>query len=284
MAHKLLGKDFIPHDVVAKVTGEAKYAEDFRVEGMVFARLLSSPHPHARVKSIDLSVAEKVPGYVGVLLPADVKNPEAPEIPLLTDEPGYVGAPLLLLAAESETAAQDALDKVRVEYEPLPFHVDPLASLHPDRPDARTDGNVGAAGVKFQTLKWTREDFDNAAERMPMGKAAQEWIYGDVDAAFAKAKYVLDETFVHASNSHHSMEPRSAMAYWQNGKCFVHVSSQSQSFISPALAGLIGIPPTDLVVIAEYCGGGFGSKGGAYPLQALPALLSKKINRPVMMR
>jgi xanthine dehydrogenase molybdenum-binding subunit len=284
MAHKLVGKDFIPHDVVAKVTGEAKYAEDFRVDGMVFARLLSSPYPHAKVKRIDLSAAEKVPGYVGALLPSDVKNPAAPEIPLLTDEPAYVGAPILLLAAEDETAAQDALEKVRVEYEPLPFHVDPLASLHPDQPDARSDGNVGASGVKFQTLKWTREDFANAGKRMPMGKSAQEWNYGDVDAAFAKAKYVLDETFVHASNSHHSMEPRTAMAYWQNGKCIVHVSSQSQSYITPALAGLIGIAPADLVVIAEYCGGGFGSKGGAYPLQALPALLSKKINRPVMMR
>jgi CO/xanthine dehydrogenase Mo-binding subunit len=284
MAHKHLGQDFIPHDVVAKVTGEARYAEDFRVEGMVFARLLSSPYPHARVKRIDVSAAEKVPGYVGVLLPEDVKNPPAPEIPLLTTEPGYVGAPILLLAAEDETAAQDALELVKVEYEPLPFHVDPLASLHPDAPNARSDGNVGANGVDFQTLKWTREDFDNAGERMPMGKPAQEWTYGEVDAAFAQAKLVLDETFVHASNSHHSMEPRTAMAYWQNGKCFVHVSSQSQSFITPALAGLIGIPPTELVVIAEYCGGGFGSKGGAYPLQALPALLSKKINRPVMMR
>ncbi len=74
------------------------------------------------------------------------------------------------------------------------------------------------------------------------------------------------------------------MAYWQNGKCILHVSSQSQSFITPALAVMIGIPPTDLVVIAEYCGGGFGSKGGAYPLQALPALFSKKLKRPVMMR
>ena len=284
MAHKHLGRDFLPHDVVAKVTGEAKYAEDFRVEGMVFARLLASTHPHARVKNIDLSEAEKVPGYVGVLLPGDVKNPAPPEIPLLTDEPAYVGAPILLLAAEDETAAQDALEKVRVEYEPLQFHVDPLASLHPDRPDARSDGNVGAAGVDFQTLKWTREDFDKAGSRMPMGKAAQEWTYGDVDEQFAAAKLVLDESFVHASNSHHSMEPRTALSYWQNGKCYVHVSSQSQSFIAPPLAGLIGIPFSDLVVIAEYCGGGFGSKGGAYPLQALPALLSKKINRPVMMR
>jgi CO/xanthine dehydrogenase Mo-binding subunit len=284
VAHKHLGKDFIPHDVVAKVTGEAKYAEDFRVDGMVFARLLSSPYPHARVRGIDLSAAEKVPGFVGVLLPEDLTNPPAPEIPLLHVEPGYVGAPILLLAADSETAAQDALEKVRVDYEPLPFHVDPLASLHPDAPNARTDGNVGASGVDFQTLKWTAADFSDAGDRMPMGKPAQEWTYGDVDAGFASAKLVLDETFVHASNSHHSMEPRTAMAYWENGKCIVHVSSQSQSFITPALAGLIGIPATDLVVIAEYCGGGFGSKGGAYPLQALPALLSRKINRPVMMR
>src|SRR5690606_15832110 len=145
----------------------------------------------------------KVPGYVGALLPEDVQNPPAPEIPLLFTEPAYIGAPILLLAAESETAAQDALEKVRVDYEPLPFHVDPLASLHPDRPDARTDGNVGASGVDFQTLKWTAADFDNAGPGMPMGKAAQEWEYGDIEAGFAQAKLVLDETFVHASNSHH---------------------------------------------------------------------------------
>jgi xanthine dehydrogenase molybdenum-binding subunit len=285
MAHKHLGHDFIPHDVVAKVTGEAKYAEDFRAEGMVFARLLASPYPHARVKNIDASEAMKVPGFVGILTADEVKNPPAPDIPLLTNEPGYVGAPILMVAAENETAAQDALEKLRIEFEPLPFHVDPLQSLHPDMPNARTDGNVGAAGVDFQTLKWTREDFSGAEPgKMPMGKAAQEWTYGEVDAAFAKAKLVLDETFVHASNSHHSMEPRSCMAYWQNGKCVVHVSSQSQSFIVYGLAGMIGIPPTDLVVIAEYCGGGFGSKGGAYAIQALPALFSKKLNRPVMLR
>ena len=173
----------------------------------------------------------------------------------------------------------------RIDWEVLPFQVDPLKSLHPDGEDARTDGNVGEALVKLQKLKWTKDDFDQAEPgKLPMGKAAHTWDYGDVDAGFARAKLILDETFVHASNSHHSMEPRTAMAYWQNGKCFAHVSSQSQSFIHPALAGMIGIPPTDLVLIAEYCGGGFGSKGGAYPIQALPALMSKKINRPVMLR
>jgi len=285
VAHKHLGVDFIPHDVVAKVTGEAKYAEDFRAEGMVFARLLSSPYPHARVRNIDASEALKMPGVIGILTADEVKNPPEPEPPLLTNEPRYVGAPILLLAAEDETTAHDALEKIKIDYEELPFSVDPLQSLHPDAPNARTDGNVGAAGVKFQTLKWTKEDFSAAKDgRMPMGKAAQEWVYGDVDASMAKAKLVLEETFVHASNSHHSLEPRTAMAYWQNGKCFLHVSSQSQSFIHPAIAGMLGIAPTDLVLIAEYCGGGFGSKGGAYPIQALPALMSKKINRPVMLR
>src|SRR5690606_19050261 len=203
MAHKHLGRDFIPHDVVAKVTGEAKYAEDFRVDGMVFGRLLSSPYPHARVKRIDLSDAEKVPGYVGALLPEDVQNPPAPEIPLLFTEPGYVGAPILLLAAESETAAQDALEKVRVEYEPLPFHVDPLASLHPDRPDARTDGNVGASGVEFQTLKWTAADFEQAGDRMPMGQAAQEWAYGDIDTGFVQAALEIYVPCVHSCTAMH---------------------------------------------------------------------------------
>ncbi len=285
MALKHLGKDFIPPDVLAKVTGEAKFAEDFRAEGMVFARLLNSPYPHARVRSIDASAALAMPGVLGILTASDIKNPPAPEPQLLNDEPCYVGAPVLLLAAESELLAQDALEKIRIDWEVLPFHVDPLASLHPDRPDARTDGNVAASNIEPRTIKWTREDFDAAgAERMPMGKPGAEWAFGDVEATFAQCKLVLDERFVHASNSHHSMEPRSAMAYWQNGKCILHVSTQSHTYIVQKLSEWIGVPPTDIVVVAEFCGGGFGSKGSAFPLQALPALMSRKLGRPVMMR
>lgn len=83
MAYKHLGKDFIPHDVVAKVTGEAKYAEDFRVEGMVFARLLGSPYPRARVRSIDATEALAMPGVVGILTADEVKNPPAPDLSLI---------------------------------------------------------------------------------------------------------------------------------------------------------------------------------------------------------
>ena len=90
MAHKHLGVDFTPHDVVAKVTGEAKYAEDFRAEGMVFARMLTSPYPHATVKNIDATEALKMPGVVGILTADEVKNPAEPEAPLLTNEPRWM--------------------------------------------------------------------------------------------------------------------------------------------------------------------------------------------------
>ena len=117
-----------------------------------------------------------------------------------------------------------------------------------------------------------------------MGEVTTEWSYGDVEAGFRDAAVVLDETFVTAGTSHHSMEPRTAMAYWQNGKCHVFGSSQSQSAVLNGLARYIGIAPEDLVYVGEYCGGGFGSKGSAYPIMSVPAHMSRKTGRPVMMR
>ncbi|MEP7246247.1 MAG: xanthine dehydrogenase family protein molybdopterin-binding subunit [Gammaproteobacteria bacterium] len=285
MTYKLLGKNFTPHDVLAKVMGTAKYAEDFRAEGMVFCRMLTSPMPHARVKHLDASEALKMPGVVGILTADEVTPAKGPSNPILTNEPQYVGQPVLAIAAVDETTAQDALEKIKIEWEPLPFVINPLDSLRPGGPDARLDGNVGSLGVKLQTIKWTKEDFDNAGPgQMPMGAAAEEWKYGDVEAGFAKSKVVYDDSFVTASNSHHSLEPRTCMAYWQNGKCFVHGSTQSHTFVVPGLAQLIGVKPDDIIYIAEFCGGGFGSKGAAYSSMAIPALFSKKLNKPVMMR
>jgi CO/xanthine dehydrogenase Mo-binding subunit len=286
MAYKLLGKNFTPPDVIAKVTGEAKYTEDVRVEGMVFCRLLTSPMPHARVKNIDTSAALKIEGVLGVLLPSDIKtDAPAPAPPILTMEPVYVGQPILAVAAVDETTAQDAIDAIKIDYEPLPFTVDPLQSLFPGGPNARSDGNVGTVGLSIQTKKWTAADFASAADgQMALGKPAEEWAYGDLDAEFKQCKVIYDESFVTASNSHHSMEPRTTLAYWQNGKCFVYGSTQSQSFVMPGLAQSIGIKPDELVYIAEFCGGGFGSKGSAYPSMAIAPLMSKKIGKPVMMR
>jgi xanthine dehydrogenase molybdenum-binding subunit len=285
MAYDLLGKNFTPPDVHAKVTGKAKYAEDFRAEGMVFLKLLVSPMPHARVTSIDASAALAMPGVHGVLTADEVQNAPDPAETILTNEPLFVGHPILAVAADTEELASDALEQIKVTYEELPFTVDPLQSLFPGGPNARTNGNVANQAVELQTVKWTAQDFAAAGEgQLPMGRAVTEWSFGDVDAGLAGAALVLDETFVTAGLGHHSMEPRSAFAYWENGKCFLYGSTQSQSFPFPGIARRLGIDAADLVYVSEFCGGGFGSKGGDYPMMVIPALMAKKIGRPVMMR
>ncbi|MDH4108436.1 MAG: xanthine dehydrogenase family protein molybdopterin-binding subunit [Gammaproteobacteria bacterium] len=286
MAFKLIGENFIPPDLHGKVTGKAKYAEDFRVEGMVFCKMLGSPMPNARVVRIDASEALAMEGVVGILTADDVPEMPSPQQPILTNRPTYVGEPILAIAAVDETTAADALDRIRLELEPLPFVIDPLDSLKPSGPNARDDGNVANMGIPLQELKWGSTDFSELADgRLPMdGQPVLDWTYGDIERGFADAAIVYDETFVTASNAHHSMEPRSTLSYWENGKCFVYGSTQSQTFIMPMLAGYLGIDVADIVYISEYCGGGFGSKGVAYPSMAVPAHMSKKIGRPVMLR
>lgn len=286
MAYRHIGKDFTPPDLVAKVTGAAKYAEDFRADGMAFVKILASPMPHARIRNIDLSKAEKMPGFLTALVPEDVKQPGATGMAILSAEPTYVGQPIVAIAAETEQQASDAIEAVEVDLEPMPFCVDPLDSLKPDGPDALSDGNVAGRGLDFQRIKWSAKDFALAGDaELPKGKPAVEWAFGDIEQGFKDAKVVVEETFVHASNAHHAMEPRSAAAYWENGKCHVWGSTQSTAFAQPGLAKIIGISPAELVFVAEYCGGGFGGKAATYPLMALPALLSKKMGgRPAMLR
>jgi CO/xanthine dehydrogenase Mo-binding subunit len=285
MAH-LIGQDFTPPDLHAKVTGRAKYAEDIRADGMLFCRLLTSPMPHGRVMNIDASEALNMEGVVAILTADELPEVTAPGNTILTNEPLYVGAPILALAAVDETTAQNAIAAIKLDLEPLEFCVDPLESLRPGGPNARIEGNTIRPQEGVVETKWTEEDFANAGEgQMPMGgQPRTDWSYGDVEAGFANAALVLDESFVTAGTAHHSMEPRSAMAYWQNGKCYVYGSTQSQAYVVPGLASLIGIEPEDLVYIAEFCGGGFGSKGGAYPVMAIPAYMSRKTGRPVLMR
>ena len=280
----LIGRDFTPPDVRAKVTGEAMYAEDFRRDGMLFCRLLKSPMPHARVHGVDARRALAMDGVVAILTPEDVPTQEEPGNNILTYEPHFVGEPIVAVAAVDEQTAQDAIDAIELDLEPRPFCVDPLESLRPEGPDARRAGNVLAEGG-VSSHKWTEEDFSSVAEgRMPTGEPTMQWSYGDLTAGFDEAELILDESFVTASNAHHSMEPRTCFAYWENGKCFVHGSAQSQAFTHPGLARYIGVEPENLVFVAEFCGGGFGSKGSAYPEMSIPAHMARKTGRPVLMR
>jgi CO/xanthine dehydrogenase Mo-binding subunit len=372
MADKLIGQNYTTPDLVAKVTGNAKYAEDYRVEGMLFAKLLVSPYPHARVKRCDTSAAMKMPGVKAILRAEDMPGAatgatlgEGVQATVqaergLTDEPLYWGEPVLAVAAIDELTAAEAIEKIDIDWEPLPFVVDPIEALRPGSPNARTQGNVwvrpaappaapgargpsnnargadaaaprtptpaapageqrgaaagaatGAAGAgagqannaapgarggrgaapagppppQIAVWKWTNEDFANAKDgQMPLGKASDEWVFGNVDEAMKKADLVLDETFMTQSTGHQPLETRTAMAYWQNGKLFLHGSTQSTVQTVASVARWTGITPDKVVIISEYTGGGFGSKIPGAISMAIPALLSKKANAPVMMR
>jgi len=312
--NKLVGHDYSTPDLVAKVTGKARYAEDFRVDGMLFAKLLLSPMPHARVTRIDSSAALAMPGVKAILtvddLPPVVEGANLGEGIIastlsergLTNEPLYVGDPILAVAAVDELTATEAIEKIQVDFEPLPFAVDPIESLRPGGANARTQGNVwvrpapapppaqGApapapTGPKVQELKWTDQDFAAASDgKLPLGKHTDEWTVGDVEAGFKEADLVLDETFVGANTSHQPLETRTSMAYWQNGKLYMHCSTQSTMRTVSAVARWVGIDPANVVIISEFTGGGFGSKGSSSVFTAVAALLSKKANAPVMMR
>ena len=287
MALKYVGKDFDHSaDLRPKVTGRAKYAEDIRAEGMVFAKVYESPMPHAKVRNIDASEALAMDGVVGILTAEEVPHGRQPEFPILTNQPNYVGAPILAIAAITESIAAAAVEKVKIDFEPLGFVVDPLDSLFPGGPNAHEGGNVsGSGGVQLQEIKWTAREFAAIEDgQLPLGQPAYEWDYGDLEAGFAKAALILDESFTTGGLPHHCMEPRTAMAWWEGEKCVLYAGHQSQAACIPRLSSLIGIEPENLVFISEYAGGGFGSRVRSYPLAALPAYFSKKIGRPVMFR
>jgi CO/xanthine dehydrogenase Mo-binding subunit len=313
VAKKLVGENYTTPDLVAKVTGRARYAEDHRAEGMLFAKLLLSPMPHARVTRLDTSEAlampgvkailtmEDIPGVVpGQMLGENVRSTAQGEA-ALTMEPVYEGEPILAVAAVDELTAAEAIEKIQVEFEPLPFAVDPLVSLRPGGPNARLQGNTwmrrdppppkpgekppAFVPPEIAELKWTQADFDAAEEgQLPLGKTPDEWSFGDVEAALKQADLVLDETFVGSSTGHHPLESRTAMAYWQNGKVHLFGSTQSTVQTVAAFARNLGVEPTDVVLVSEYTGGGFGSKIPGSLNMIIPALLSKKANAPVMLR
>jgi len=311
--YKLIGKNYTTGDLYAKVTGKAKYAEDYRADGMLFCKLALSPMPHARVRGIDARAALAMPGVKAILTaddlpaPANSINDNGTVIlanPMgyqaLTNEPLFQGQPILAVAAIDELTAAEAIEKIKIDLEPLPFVVDPLASLRPGGPNARTNGNCwvrvpppppkpgerpAQTPPELHTVKWTAEDFADAKQgRLPTGKPTEEWTVGDVDAGLKNAALVLDETFVTPNTSHQCLETRTTMAYWQNGKVYVHTGTQSTAQTVPAIARWLGIDVSNVVFISEYTGGGFGSKITGDITLVIPALLAKKTGAPVMMR
>jgi xanthine dehydrogenase molybdenum-binding subunit len=306
---KLVGQNYETPDIRAKVTGRARYSEDFRAPGMLFAKLLLSPYSHAKVRSIDTSAALAMPGVKAILLPEEVPGPKDQVNDMgqtlranpyseraLATEPLYQGEPVLAVCAVDEITAAEAIEKIRIQWEVLPFNVDPVATLRPGAATARTEGNVWVRPTptpgqppplpEIKDLKWTAEQFAEYNEgRLPMGEHTDPtWSYGDVDAGLKKAALVLDETFVTPNTSHQCLESRSCFAYWQNNKLHIHLSTQSTIQTVNSIARWLSLEPTDIVLISEYCGGGYGSKATGSVSDIIPALLAKKTGTPVMMR
>src|SRR5437773_8482693 len=153
-SNKLIGQNYTTPDLVAKVTGKARYAEDWKADGMLFTKLLLSPMPHARVTHLDVSAALALPGVKAILTADDLPGAQAGatlgenvvstaqgERPL-TMEPVYEGEPILAVAAIDELTAAEAIEKIVIEFEPLPFNVDVVGGLRPGSPNARLQGNT----------------------------------------------------------------------------------------------------------------------------------------------
>ncbi|MDR0477772.1 MAG: molybdopterin-dependent oxidoreductase [Desulfobulbaceae bacterium] len=301
---RLTGQNYTTPDLRAKLTGTARFAEDLRAEGMLICKLLTSPLPHARVSHLDTKAALAMPG-VRAILTADELPPPADSVTdrgevikaspwaerALTMEPLFQGEPILAVAAVDEATATAAIAAIKISFEPLPFVVDPLDSLRPGSPNARTDGNVWmpaanpAEQAKVGELKWSKADFEAAGEKqLPLGKGGSAWAYGDLDGEMSRAALVLDETFVTPNVSHQALETRSALAWWENGKLHIAVGTQSTIQTVPAIAKWLNMAPDDIVLISEYTGGGFGGKGIASVAAIIPALLAKKTKAPVMLR
>ena len=167
----LIGRDFTPPDLHAKVTGRAKYAEDFRADGMLFCRLLTSPMPHARVVSIDASEALAMDGVVAILTADELPEVDAPGNTGLTNEPLYVGAPILAVAATDETTAQNAMAAISAATGACsrgPSRRSPTAVIRASRVRAASPSRQISAAISLFRSRGSKVAW---MKRLPLGMA-----------------------------------------------------------------------------------------------------------------
>ncbi|NLT36143.1 MAG: molybdopterin-dependent oxidoreductase [Gaiellales bacterium] len=264
---KVVGTRAVRIDAVDKATGHARFAPDLNLEGMLHARILRSPHPHARVISIDASRAWKVPG-VRVILPAGEvprvvgtwfnlrSEKEIKKLFMQDDKVRFVGDPVLAVAAENEEAAAEALDVINVEYEVLPHVFDPFEALARDDIKIHARGNVG-----FHVLKE----------------------YGDLEQGFAQADVVVEHRYVTSKQKHASLEPcATCIADYSSGRLTLWSASQVPHWVLMYLGLTHNLPVSRIRVIRPYVGGAFGSRAGVVPgSELMCTFLARKAGRPV---
>jgi len=240
----LIGTEIPRLDGLAKASGRAKYPSDTRPDGTLFAVMLYSPHAHAKVKSIDGSAAEKMPGVKAVALIAKEGTTLR-----------YQGDDIAAVAAETEEQARDAIRAIKVEYEVLPHVVTEAQAMADDAPKVFNGGNVrkGRAQTK-----------------------------GKPEEAMGKAEVVIEGTYSLPVITHVCLEPHGLTAKWEGSdKLTVWASTQAVQVVAGELADSFNIPTANVTVLTEVMGGGFGSKFGADVWGRTAAELAKKSGRPV---
>ncbi len=286
----VVGKRTHRIDAIHKVTGAAKYTSDIQLPGMLYGKFLRSPHPHAKIKSLDLSAARRHPGVYAVHVlsmepggtveregghdtPAETYNID--QLPVLR----YVGQPIAGVAAVSDQVAREAIRLIKVEYETLPFVVDMDKAKEKDAPlvfeekveQQQTGGDVGGeAGGKQQ-----------GNLRGPATGSFYGGPRGDVEQGFKEADFVVEGVFRTQVQTHCALETHGVVVDWQPDMLTVYASTQSTKSVRNDLAELFDLPLSKVRVITEYMGGGFGAKFGAGHFGVMATVLSKKTGRPV---
>jgi xanthine dehydrogenase YagR molybdenum-binding subunit len=239
----LLGTPVKRLDGPDKVTGRARYTYDINRPGMIYGVMVRSPHPHARIVSIDLSAAQAAPGVKAALT---AKDPGAQVM--------YQGDPVAAVAADTEERARDAARLVRVEYERLPHVSTEAQAMAADAPVVFTNGN-------------TRKG--NSDET------------GDLDAGFKQAAHVVEATYATHVITHVCLETHGAVCEWDGDKLTAWVTTQGVHQCAQGFAQALGIPQPNVRVITQYMGGGFGSKFAPDVQGILCAKLARQAKVPV---
>ena len=248
---KIVGRPHPRVDGAAKVTGSAKYTHDVYLPGMVYGKFLRSPYAHAKITHIDASEAEGLPGVLGVYTyknAATLGFGGAEKV--FKQEVTYQGDVVALVLAQDESVAEDALELIRVEYEPLRPLVDPEEIM----------------------------GLDSSKDRIVGPKLYER---GDLEKGFAEADVIVEESFKTQAALHNCMETHGSVAHWEGDNLVVHTSTQSVFNVRSALSEELGIPQSKIRVVSEFMGGGFGSKFGAGEYTVVAAAAARLLGRPV---
>jgi CO/xanthine dehydrogenase Mo-binding subunit len=274
-----------------KVTGRVQYVADIQPKGLLHAKLLRSPHAHAKIVSIDTSAAKALPGVRAVLTAKDIphlkkKAPTRAHAVLAIDRAVFMGQPVAAVAADELAIAEEALDLIKVEYQVLPAAIDPLKAMQPGAPpvaDAGTEADTSEA-LAHSAVAIAKSEAPAKAVNISQQARLQR---GDPAKGFAESDHVLEKTYRVPMVHQGYLEPHAVLAEWdRNGLLTLWASTQGSFNTRSEVSDVLGIPENQIRVIPVECGGGFGGKIRALcePITAVLAQVTKRPVRYVMTR